>query len=177
MVANQPTCCVLDIPASEAATDCPLYGLHECRYIGETMSRPRRNPHWIIVDEEVGREPTRSAPPRQRHRHSRQTLAAIHPRRMRSERRPSCRFERIDLYWGCKAQARMKRQRLRDADAADATDTLSEDEEPDWGLWPTDIEDVFGSVCNLQGLEYEYVYDGAYWQCDWTGQRVACKPA
>lgn len=103
MVDDLPTCCVLDIPASEAATDCPLYGLHECRYTGEPMSRQRRVPA------------ARSAPPRQRYRHSRADVVGLHARRRRSERNPYPRC----IHDG--ALTRPIDRRLRDADAADAS--------------------------------------------------------
>jgi hypothetical protein len=53
-----PTCCVLDIPASEARTDCPM-DCDECRYDGWDAA-PQRRP----------------MPARQRHRHSRAEVRA-----------------------------------------------------------------------------------------------------
>jgi len=71
-------------------------------------ARPTCDCRWDPPQAEA--QTARRGPPRVRRRHSREQVAALHPRRLRSERNPHFRPERLE------AQARTRARRQRDAE-------------------------------------------------------------
>ena len=127
------------------------------------MSRPRRQPTWVYIDEEFGHVPALPGPePRERHRHSRTEVRAQMRRGKRRDVRRghgcTCLLcvQRggVDARWWRKQDglARPIDRRLCDADSADVAAALRCD---GYDPEPPEPRDEYGRLAELCNLMQE----------------------